>query len=896
MDNHELEEDQENERTEVLTAPSEKEWYHGRLDRFESEERLRLSERHGSYLVRESDRKPGSYVLSYFGKTGINHFRVTAVCGDFYIGGRQFDSLQDLIGYYTHISDLLKHERLQYPVPPAEPVNDKKRMVAILPYTKMPDTDEITFQKGDIFFIHNDLGDGWLWVTAHRTGEQGLVFKDLLSDLDENIDPNAVFPWFHRNLTKSEAVELLVRAGPGSFLVRPSDNSPGDYSLFFHINNQIQRFRIEKKGVKYVMGGRMFDCLDAVINRYKTEQIVEGFTLGSHVKKQSCEDDGSFPTRQEEPEESAAEKIYASLRECREQADPKKAKGVKMQGFLNKKKDQKEKWKSQYFVLKQEGADCHMYIYEHPKRTKPKGLIDLSCAYMYSVHESLFDKRNVFQLVERALPCLATTTYLAADSASELEDWASVIKPLCVPQMVRSPRVAKLREVRSLTLSISEAHRLPMKLVPNPYCVVSYNQVRIAKTKVKNGPDPVYDEEFELDDIPPDVLTVAVTVFNKAKRGKDTEVAEKILDLSGLRSGEETENWYALSGVTPIGDWGTIRIRTKYLHDLIMPQDEYSPLKELILDQSLEVVVTLADIFTHKDRALLASALLRIFRFEKREADLMTSLARLEIEREEETSTLFRGASLTTALMDLYMKSVCQDFLHTALFPTIHRILETKQSCELNPNMIESPTEACSNAEFLLQVLDDITESIFMSSEACPRTLRFICASLQKDVQNRWPADRLVKTRVVSGFIFLRLLCPAIVNPRQFGLLSDPVPPAAQRSLVMIAKCLQNLANLIEFGGKEPYMEVVNPFILKNKERMIVFLDHLSSVREKPYPDEDRVKGDPARDLATVHHVCETHLSELGDISRELNSVKTLVTVTEMLSKHKQKYSEMIAS
>ena len=44
----------------------------------------------------------------------------------------------------------------------------------------------------------------------------------------------------------------------------------------------------------------------------------------------------------------------------------------------------------------------------------------------------------------------------------------------------------------------------------------------------------------------------------------------------------------------------------------------------------------------------------------------------------------------------------------------------------------------------------------------------------------------------------------------------------------MIAKCLQNLANLVEFGAKESYMEVVNPFILKNKERMVVFLDHLS--------------------------------------------------------------------
>ena len=78
-----------------------------------------------------------------------------------------------------------------------------------------------------------------------------------------------------------------ITGGPGSFLVRPSDNSPGDYSLFFHINNQIQRFRIEKKGVRYVMGGRTFDCLDAVINRYKTEQIVEGHTLGHYIKRVS---------------------------------------------------------------------------------------------------------------------------------------------------------------------------------------------------------------------------------------------------------------------------------------------------------------------------------------------------------------------------------------------------------------------------------------------------------------------------------------------------------------------------------------------------------------------------------------------------------------------------------
>ena len=119
--------------------------------------------------------------------------------------------------------------------------------------------------------------------------------------------------------------------------------------------------------------------------------------------QQVAEGDGVLPTRPEEPEESAAEKIYATLRECREQADPKKQKGVKMQGYLLKKKEKLGKWKQQYFVLKQDefASESHLYFYEHPKRTKPKGLIDLSCAYMYAVHESFFDKRFCFQLVER---------------------------------------------------------------------------------------------------------------------------------------------------------------------------------------------------------------------------------------------------------------------------------------------------------------------------------------------------------------------------------------------------------------------------------------------------------------------------------------------------------------
>jgi Ras GTPase-activating protein 1 len=34
---------------------------------------------------------------------------------------------------------------------------------------------------------------------------------------------------------------------------------------------------------------------------------------------------------------------------------------------------------------------------------------------------------------------------------------------------------------------------------------------------------------------------------------------------------------------------------------------------------------------------------------------------------------------------------------------------------------MESPDDACANAEFLLQVLDEVTHSIFMAFESCPK-------------------------------------------------------------------------------------------------------------------------------------------------------------------------------
>lgn len=60
--------------------------------------------------------------------------------------------------------------------------------------------------------------------------------------------------------------------------------------------------------------------------------------------------------------------------------------------------------------------------------------------------------------------------------------------------------------------------------------------------------------------------------------------AEMIVELENLISGEEIEDWFPLGGLIPPirEDWGSLRVRIRYIHEVIMPLAEYNALKEVI--------------------------------------------------------------------------------------------------------------------------------------------------------------------------------------------------------------------------------------------------------------------------------------------------------------------------
>jgi hypothetical protein len=98
-------------------------------------------------------------------------------------------------------------------------------------------------------------------------------------------------------------------------------------------------------------------------------------------------------------------------------------------------------------------------------------------------------------------------------------------------------------------------------------------------------------------------------------------------------------------------------------------------------------------------------------------------------------------------------------------------------------------------------------------------------------------AASTMRHTAVSAFFFLRFLVPALLNPKLFGLTANIPQPRAQRSLTLIAKVLQTMANLQRFGAKESYMEPMNAFLEKNESAFLDYMSYIASGLHEDSPE-----------------------------------------------------------
>lgn len=83
--------------------PTTERWYHGQLTAKEAERMMLENGRNGSFLVRESQRQPGDFVLSVRMRDRVTHVIIRRKDNKYDVGGGlQFDDLVSLVEHYRH--------------------------------------------------------------------------------------------------------------------------------------------------------------------------------------------------------------------------------------------------------------------------------------------------------------------------------------------------------------------------------------------------------------------------------------------------------------------------------------------------------------------------------------------------------------------------------------------------------------------------------------------------------------------------------------------------------------------------------------------------------------------------------------------------------------------------
>ncbi|XP_046607580.1 uncharacterized protein LOC124298935 [Neodiprion virginianus] len=297
---------------------------------------------------------------------------------------------------------------------------------------------------------------------------------------------------------------------------------------------------------------------------------------------------------------------------------------------------------------------------------------------------------------------------------------------------------------------------------------------------------------------------------------------------------------------------GSLRLKIHYTADHVFPSEMYKRLESLLL-QSVTVhpitssaVYILGEIVASKMEA--AQPLVRVLVHHEQLVSVMRALASYEISKLTDPTTIFRGNTLVSKMMDEGMRLAGLHYLHCTLRPAMEQVFLERKPCEIDPTRVKDANTIQANLANLKEYVQRVFTAITTSGVRCPPLMCEMFWSLRELAVTHFPYNKEVRYSVISGFIFLRFFAPAILGPKLFDITTEQIDSQTYRTLTLISKTIQSLGNLVSCRGgagsvcKEEYMECVYREFYTEKHIQAVkqFLELISTssgsgtIKERP--------------------------------------------------------------
>ncbi|KAF8973924.1 Rho GTPase activation protein [Flammula alnicola] len=376
-------------------------------------------------------------------------------------------------------------------------------------------------------------------------------------------------------------------------------------------------------------------------------------------------------------------------------------------------------------------------------------------------------------------------------------------------------------------------------------CEIHLNDILCSRTTVKRGlGSPDWHESFTYPGLPP-FENLDIVVWKEKKLLKPSIVGITRISLINFRRGDIVEGWFPVLQTGSIGSevqFGELRLKIRVDEEIILPYSSYARLMQTCSSRS--ILDWMSDLENRLKLKSISSHLMSVAVATNVVIEQVQEYASREVENSATShQTLFRGNTTLTKTIELCMTWYGKAFLEASIGNVLRRLCTEKIAIEVDPMRSgKGAKDVERNVEQLIYWCHEFWNQIYSVRAECPNEMRILFKTIRKVVEKRYRPDptsidnhNYLPWQSVSAFCFLRFIVPAILHPHLFGLSPGLPSLPVQRSLTLIAKVIQSLANLNATLQKESFMRGVQDFLKDSLPAMIDYIAVVSTpISETP--------------------------------------------------------------